>query len=259
MSLRILITNDDGVDAPGIAVMQEIAAQLSDDVWVVAPDGNQSGASHRFTFGRELRLEERRPRTYAVHGGSPADCVVAAMTHLCADRLPDVVLSGVNNGQNLGDIINCSGTAAGAREGTLQGALGIALSQAVDYDKGHEVNWDNARRFGAEVVRAILAQAQGRETYFNVNFPHCLPAEVSGIRVVASQRFSRSPMRYYQSDNPGAFFIAIPETPKPLHEGRDFHVLHHENAITVTPLSLQQSDTATAARLDGKLVLGEGR
>lgn len=257
MSLRILITNDDGVDAPGIAVMQEIAAQLSDDVWVVAPDGNQSGAAHRFTFGRELRLDQRAPKVYAVHGGSPADCVVVGMTHLCTDRLPDLVLSGVNNGQNLGDIINCSGTAAGAREGTLQGALGIALSQAVDYELGHGIVWDNARRFGAEVVRGILAEADGRETYFNVNFPHCPPEDVSGVRVVASQRFSRSPMRYYQSDNPGNFFIAIPETPAPLDIAHDFHILHHENAITVTPLSLQQSDMATAARLDGKLVLDD--
>lgn len=255
MSLRILITNDDGVDAPGIAVMEEIARELSNDVWVVAPDGNQSGAAHRFTFGRELRLEEVATRRYAVHGGSPADCVVAGMTHLCGDKLPDLVLSGVNNGQNLGDIINCSGTAAGAREGTLQGALGIALSQAVDYELGHNVVWDNARRFGAEVVRAILAEAQGRETYFNVNFPYCLPDDVTGIRVVPAQRFSRSPMRYYQSDNPGNFFIAIPETPKPLDRALDFHILHHEDAITVTPLSLQQSDMATAARLDGKLVL----
>ena len=255
MSLRILITNDDGVDAPGIAVMQEIARELSDDIWVVAPDGNQSGAAHRFTFGRELRLEEVGARRYAVHGGSPADCVVAGMTHLCKDKLPDLVLSGVNNGQNLGDIINCSGTAAGAREGTLQGALGIALSQAVDYERGVDVVWDNARRFGAEVVRGIMAEARGRETYFNVNFPHCLPAEVAGIRVVGAQRFSRSPMRYYQSDNPGNFFIAIPETPKPLDHAHDFHILHHEDAITVTPLALQQSDMATVGRMDGKLIL----
>ena len=260
MSLRILITNDDGVDAPGIAVMEEIARELSDDVWIVAPDGNQSGAAHRFTFGRELRLEQRGPQTYAVHGGSPADCVVAGMTHLCGERLPDVVLSGVNNGQNLGDIINCSGTAAGAREGTLQGALGIAMSQAVDYERGHDVSWDNARRFGAELVRGILAESstvsgERRETYFNVNFPHCAPDEVTGIRVVASQRFSRSPMRYYQGDNPGNFFISIPETPTPLDRAHDFHILHHENAITVTPLSLQQSDLVTAARLNGKLLL----
>jgi 5'-nucleotidase len=253
--LRILITNDDGIDAPGIAVMQEIAAELTDDVWVVAPDGNQSGASHRFTFGRELSFEELGPRRFAIAGGSPADCVVAGMTHLCADRLPDLVLSGVNNGQNLGDIINCSGTAAGAREGTLQGALGIAMSQAVDYEGGGLIAWDNARRYGAQVVRGLLATADAGDAFYNVNFPYCRPEDVTGIRVVPSQRFSRSPMRYYPSDNAGKFFIAIPETPRPLDRSQDFHLLHHGNAITVTPLKLQHSDLEAAARLDGRLSL----
>ncbi len=254
--MRILITNDDGVDAPGIAVMQEIARELSDDVWVVAPDGNQSGAAHRFTFGRELELDERSPKVFAVIGGSPADCVVAGMTHVCKDRLPDLVLSGVNNGQNLGDIINCSGTAAGAREGTLQGAIGIAMSQSVDYGSGQELVWDVARQYGAQVVRAILAAKPDGQAYFNVNFPFCAPADVSGIRVVPYQRFSRSPMRYYPSDNGGGkFFIAIPEAPAPLDDDRDFKLLMHGDAITVTPVSLQASDVELAARLDGVLGL----
>lgn len=255
---RILITNDDGVDAPGIEVMRAIALALTDDVWVVAPDGNQSGAGHRFTLGRELGFEKRNERTFSVVGGSPADCVVAGYTHLLADRPPDLVLSGVNAGQNLGDVIHCSGTAAGAREGTLQGALGIAMSQAVNYEHGHrDINWDNARRYGAEVVRAILAVARGRDIFYNVNFPFCAPDEVSGIRVVPHQRFSRSPFRYYPSQNDGKFFVAIPETPRPLDEASDFHILHHEYAITVTPLMLRQTDLTLAAELDGKLVLDE--
>jgi 5'-nucleotidase len=255
VSLRILITNDDGVDAPGIKVMQEIAAMLSDDVWVVAPDGNQSGAAHRFTFGRELEIEPRGEGIFTVPGGSPADCVVAGMTHLCRDRLPDLVLSGVNNGQNLGDIINCSGTAAGAREGTLQGAIGIAMSQGVDYEKTQMVHWDNARRYGADVVRAILAKAEGLNTWFNVNFPFCAPAAVAGVEVVGMQRFSRSPMRYYPSDNPGKFFIAIPETPLPLDPELDFHSLLHGNAITVTPVALDLTDAAALGRLRGTIRL----
>lgn len=254
--MRILITNDDGVDAPGIAVMQAIAAELSDDVWVVAPDGNQSGASHRFTFGRELVLDRRGPQVFAVVGGSPADCVVAGMTHVCADRLPDLVLSGVNNGQNLGDIINCSGTAAGAREGALQGAVGIAMSQSVDYESGNELVWDVARVHGAQLVRAILASGPSPECYYNVNFPFCAPEAVSGIRAVPYQRFARSPMRHYPSDNGGGkFFIAIPETPRPLADDRDFKLLMHGDAITVTPVGLQASDFGLAERLDGTLKL----
>lgn len=250
---RILITNDDGVDAPGIALMREIAAELSDDVWVVAPDGNQSGAGHRFTFGRELSFSQREEKVFAVVGGSPADCVAVGATHLLGDRGPDLVLSGVNNGQNLGDIFHCSGTAAGAREGVLQGAVGIAMSQAVDYAAGRSVVWDNARRFGAALARAIMAGANGADAYFNVNFPFCATDKVSGVRVVPHQRFSRSPFRYYASQNAGKFFIAIPETPRPLDPDNDFHLLTHGKAITVTPLTLRQTDLGLAARLDGQL------
>lgn len=249
--MRILITNDDGVDAPGIAVMREIAAELSDDVWVVAPDGNQSGASHRFTFGRELGLDRREERVYAVVGGSPADCVVAGMTHVCKDLRPDLVLSGVNNGQNLGDILNCSGTVAGAREGALHGALGIGISQGVNYELTSDVNWTNARTYSVRVIRQLLAEVTTRgEVYFNVNLPFCAPEDVSGVRVVPFQRFSRSPMAYYPSDNAGKFFIAIPETPKPLEPENDFGLLVHQNAITVTPLMLQHTHHELAERLD---------
>jgi 5'-nucleotidase len=254
--LRILLTNDDGVDAPGLAVLRAIAGELSEDVWIVAPDGNQSGAGHRFTFGRELKAVERENRVYAIDGASPADCVVFGCTHLLKDRAPDLVLSGVNNGQNLGDIIHCSGTAAGAREGALQGALGIALSQAVDYAKGHDVIWENAARYGAMVVRQLLESVDGADAFYNVNFPLGAPEAVSGIRIVAPQRFARSPFRYYASHNQGKFFIAIPETPKPLDPDSDFEVLHNDHAITVTPIGLEQAHAGAMEQLQGKLRLG---
>lgn len=252
--MRILITNDDGVDAPGIAIMAEIAAALSDDVWIVAPDGNQSGAGHRFSFGRELSLDERGARRFAVIGGSPADCVVAGMTHLLGDRPADLVLSGVNAGQNLGDIVNCSGTAAGAREGVLQGAVGIAMSQAMDYEVSQTPDWGNARRFGAEVVRAILAAHSGDDVFYNVNYPFCPQGDVSGLAAVPHQRFSRSPIRHYESDNEGKFFMAIPETPLPLDPKADYEVLRRRNAITVTPFGLQQTHFGALERL-GSLAL----
>lgn len=255
MALRILITNDDGVDAPGIAIMADIARALSDDVWIVAPDGNQSGAGHRFTLGRELEIETRDARTFSVIGGSPADCVVAGMTHLLGDRPADVVLSGVNAGQNLGDIINCSGTAAGAREGALQGAIGIAMSQGIDYATSREVDWSNARQHGAAAARAVIAAAHGRDNYYNINFPTCAPSETRGLAVVHHQRFARSPFRHYPSDNAGKFFVAIPETPKPLDPDADFEVMRRDGFITVTPLLLQQTDMGLAERLRGTLKL----
>ncbi len=256
MSLRILITNDDGVDAPGIAIMAEIAHALSDDVWIVAPDGNQSGAGHRFTLGHELAIDQRSARTFAVVGGSPADCVVAGMTHLLGERPADVVLSGVNAGQNLGDIVNCSGTAAGAREGALQGAIGIAMSQGVNYEHGRDVNWSNSRQHGLAAARAIIAAAgDDREHYYNVNFPFCDPNQTRGIAVVSHQRFSRSPFRYYPSDNAGKFFVAIPETPLPLDPAADFETMRRDGFVTVTPMLLQQTDMGLVARLQGTLSL----
>tara|TARA_R110002124_G_scaffold63350_12_gene173054 strand:+ start:56489 stop:57256 length:768 start_codon:yes stop_codon:yes gene_type:complete len=255
MSLRILITNDDGVDAPGIAIMADIARALSDDVWIVAPDGNQSGAGHRLSFGHELTIDRRDDRTFAVVGGSPADCVVAGMTHLLGSRPADVVLSGVNAGQNLGDIINCSGTAAGAREGAMQGAVGIAMSQGIDYEVSRDVDWSNARVHGLAAARAIIDAAQGRDHYYNVNFPFCDPNATKGIAVVPMQRFSRSPFRHYASDNAGKFFVAIPETPMPLDRGSDFESLRRDGYVTVTPLMLQQSDVELARRLNGTLHL----
>jgi len=254
MALRILITNDDGVAAPGLAVMVDIARALTDDVWVVAPDGNQSGAGHRFTFGRELSFTRHGPRRFAIAGGSPADCVVAGMTHILGDYPADIVLSGVNAGQNLGDIVNCSGTAAGAREGALQGALGIAMSQSMDYEVTHDPDWANARRFGAETVSAILSAHGADDVFYNVNFPYCGIHEVTGLAAVTHQRFARSPMRYYPSDNDGAFFVAIPETPTPLDPEADFEVLRRGNAITVTPFALQQTHEAALKRL-GRIAL----
>jgi len=249
---RILITNDDGVDAPGIKIMQEIAAELSNDVWVVAPADNQSGAGHRMTFGKEMELDRRERNVFALPG-TPADCVVVGCTHILEDRRPDIVLSGVNLGQNLGDIIHVSGTMAGAREGALQGAIGIAMSQAIDFEHEHEVDWTNAVNYGADIVRGLMAEHQHGGTVYNVNFPMLEEGRTPDVRIVTHQRFSTSPFKYYASRNEGKFFISIPETPQPLHPEHDFHVLHHEHAITVTPLLLQQTDDETSARLEGRL------
>lgn len=257
---RILLTNDDGVDAPGLAVMLEIAHQISNDVWVVAPAANQSGTGHRFTFGYEIEVQKRADRIFALDG-TPADCIVAGMTHVLKDRPADIVLSGVNRGQNLGDIIHCSGTAAGAREGALHGAVGIAMSQSMDYSAGHDnVDWRCATAHGAEVVAAILSSDTSGDTYFNVNFPICGPEEVSGIRLVPHQRFASSPFELYPSDNAGKHFVTILQTPKPLDPDADFHILHETNAITVTPLLLQQTDREMISRFEGRLPFtGQGQ
>ncbi len=251
---RILISNDDGIDAPGLAMLTDIARKLSNDVWVVAPGGNQSGAGHRFTLGTEMALTQHGERRFSVDG-TPADCVVIGCTHVLKDHLPDIVLSGINHGQNMGDIIHCSGTAAAAREGALQGALGIALSQAIDYENQLDISWECVRVHGADLLEKLIANAGGRDTYYNINFPVCSAKEVSGVEIVPHQRFERSAFKHYPSKNAGKFFVSIPDTPTPMDPGHDFHVLSMENAITITPLTLVQSDMDDIARLQGKIEL----
>src|SRR5690606_15480189 len=124
-----------------------------------------------------------------------------------------------------GDIIHCSGTVAGAREGALQGAIGIALSQAIDYERGLEADWSNSIRFGTEAVKAILAARGPEDVFYNVNFPVCPTNEVVGIAAVSHQRFSRSAFHHYPSDQADEFYVSIPETPMPLDPNADFEVL----------------------------------
>jgi 5'-nucleotidase len=253
--MRILITNDDGIDAPGLAVLENIAKQLSDDVWVVAPSKNQSGVGHKFTLATELSLDQRDKRKFAIDG-TPADCAAIGMTHVLKDKPADVILSGVNRGQNIADVIHCSGTVAGAREGALQGAIGIALSQSMDFSKEHLIDWDVSERFGAEAVRTVLDNHTGEDIYYNINFPRCTPDQVTGIEAVPHQRFSQSAFEYYPSDNEGHFFVTILKTPQPLDKNADCVWLLDHNAITVTPLELQQSSARAIDRLNGKLKLG---
>jgi len=252
--LRILVTNDDGVDAPGIKLLEKIAREISDDVWVVAPAGNQSGVGHKFTLGTELTLEQRDKRVFAIEG-TPADCIAIGMTHILKDKPADVVLSGINRGQNIADIVHCSGTAAGAREGALQGAVGIALSQSMDFSDEHLIEWECSEHFAAAVIKSVLENHQNRDIYYNVNFPRCAAKDVSGIEVVPHQRFSKSAFEYYPSDNEGRFFVTILKTPTPLSDDADCVRLLEHNAVTVTPMKLQQSDFEAINALKGKLSL----
>ena len=124
----------------------------------------------------------------------------------------------------------------------MQGALGVAMSQAVDFENGAEVDWGSARAHGAAILRALIAERHRTGIYYNVNFPLGPAETVNGVRVVPHQRFVRSPIAYYPSRNDGKFFIAIPHPPRDLDPDADFHILQQDRAVTVTPLSLDQSD-----------------
>ncbi len=141
--MRILLTNDDGIHAEGLAVLERIARQLSDDVWVVAPETDQSGLAHSLTLSEPLRLRKIDDRHFALRG-TPTDCVIMGVRHVLPEA-PDLILSGVNSGANMADDVTYSGTVAGAMEGTLLGVKAIALSQEYDYEDGRRIlPWETA-------------------------------------------------------------------------------------------------------------------
>ena len=165
--MRILITNDDGIHAPGLDVLQKIASELTDDVWTVAPETEQSGASHSLSLHEPMRMREVGTRVYAVKG-TPTDCVIMGVRFLLKDKPPDLVLSGVNAGQNMADDVTYSGTIAGAFEGNLLGIRSIALSLAYSYDKDktRKLRWRTPLSLGPDLIRKLLDAEPPRSERF---------------------------------------------------------------------------------------------
>ena len=157
--MRILITNDDGIHSEGLDVCAKIARVLSDDVWIVAPEFDQSGVAHSLTLNDPLRLRQVDERRFAVRG-TPTDCVIMGVRHLLKDKVPDLVLSGVNRGRNAGEDVIYSGTIAGAMEGTVIGISSIALSQAYKSRSGQPPHWETSLRFGPDIIRKVLADTE---------------------------------------------------------------------------------------------------
>src|SRR5436190_3429420 len=166
--MRILLTNDDGIDSPGLYALRQIAAGLSDDVWVVAPETNQSGASHSLSLHEPLRMRAVDERAFAVRG-TPTDSVIMGVRHVLKGKLPHLVLSGVNRGANMAEDVTYSGTIAGAFEGTILGIRSIALSQAFGFDRGKTPRWDTALAHGAALIRKLLAVEWAPSSTINVN------------------------------------------------------------------------------------------
>ena len=195
--MRILITNDDGINAPGLKVLESIAQDLAGpdgEVWTVAPAFEQSGVAHCISYTHPTLIAEMGPRRYAAEG-SPADCVLAGLHDVMVDTPPDIVLSGVNRGNNSAENALYSGTLGGAIEGALQGLPAFALSQYLGPRNFPSDNpFEAAAEHGAKVIRRILQNAPNQDEdyrlFYNINFPPVPAAEVAGIRV-AAQGFRR--------------------------------------------------------------------
>ena len=242
--MRILVTNDDGIHAPGLGVCEEIARALSDDVWIVAPETDQSGVSHSLSLNDPLRLREVGDRRFAVKG-TPTDCVIMGVRHILHDHRPDLVLSGVNRGQNAAEDVVYSGTVAGAMEGAIIGIPSIALSQAYGQETRQKPHWKTAIRHGPEVIRRVLETGVPRDVLVNVNFPDCAPDEVQGIAVTMQgkrdQELLRIEARHDGRGNP-YFWIAFARKERPAPPaGTDLSAVASRR-ISVTPLRLDLTD-----------------
>jgi 5'-nucleotidase len=249
--MRILVTNDDGIHAPGLDVAAEIAQVLSDDVWVIAPELDQSGVSHSLSLNDPLRMREVSERRFAIKG-TPTDCVIMAVRHILNGKAPDLILSGVNRGSNTGEDVTYSGTIAGAMEGTILGIPSVALSQAYGADTRLRPHWQTALRFAPDLIRKILEAGMPRDVLVNINFPDCLPDEVRGIAVTSQGRREQEWIRIEpRHDGRGIpyFWIAFTrgEQPSGMH-GTDLSALA-DRRIAVTPLRVDMTDEPFMTRL----------
>jgi 5'-nucleotidase len=244
---RILVTNDDGVMSPGIDLLARIARQLSPDVWVVAPEQEQSAASHSLTTRRPLRLIELEPRRYAVDG-TPTDCVMLAVKHLLRERRPDLVLSGVNAGGNVGEDLTYSGTVAAAMEATLLSIPAVALSQhSAD---SLPVDWRVAERFVADILRRLTRAPWPEHTLVNVNFPAGPPEEVAGVAVTSQGKRTTADNLVERIDPHGRPYIWIgPVRDNGVFEpGTDLAAIAARR-VSVTPVYLDLTNRPAMAGL----------
>ncbi|MBC01544.1 MAG: 5'/3'-nucleotidase SurE [Rhodobacteraceae bacterium] len=251
--MRILVTNDDGIQAGGLSVLEEVARSLSDDVWVVAPETDQSGVAHSLTLHDPLRVRDLGERRYSVRG-TPTDCVIMGVREILPGR-PDLVLSGVNRGQNAADDVTYSGTIAGAMEGTLMGIRSMALSQAYSWGKGAKVDYEATRAHAAPLIRKLLSFSFPSDILLNLNFPACAPEDVRGTRVTRQGKRKVSELAVdARTDGRGVpyYWLAFrggEETPP---EDTDLAALS-AGMISVTPLKLDLTAHDLLGELKDKL------
>ncbi len=254
--MRILLTNDDGIHAEGLAVLERIARQLSDDIWVVAPEADQSGLAHSLTLSEPLRLRKIDDRHFALRG-TPTDCVIMGVRRLLPEK-PDLILSGVNGGSNVADDVTYSGTIAGAMEGTLLGIRSVALSQAYNFaEGGRVVPWDVAETHGPGLLRRLVDTPLPRGVLLNVNFPRCAAREVKGVEVTSQGKVMHNLSIEERRDGRGFpyFWLMFGREQTDSVAGTDFSALR-EDRISVTPLQLDLTAFEVRERLARALAQG---
>ncbi len=250
--MRILLTNDDGIHADGLEALERIAAKLSDDVWVVAPEYEQSGASRALTLADPIRVRQLSERRFATTG-TPTDCVMLGINDLVPGGKPDLVLSGVNRGANLAEDVTMSGTVAGAIEGMALGVPSIALSQMGFYEEG--TSFAAAETFGPGIVRRLVEIGWPQDVVLNINFPN---GDVDNIKEVevTRQGFRDTHLRHNEkrTDLRGRdyYWVGFRSLRSSPAEGTDLNALYN-GKISVTPLHIDLTHMQTVRDLKGQL------
>jgi 5'-nucleotidase len=249
-NVRILISNDDGINAPGLKVLETMARTLSHDIWIVAPEVEKSGAGRGITLTDPVRIRQISDKHFAC-SGTPTDCVLLGVTEIMRDHRPDLILSGVNRGQNLAEDTSVSGTVAVALQGMQMGIASIALSQAMNFRSGEPIPWQTAAAHGPKILAQLVAAKWAPNTIINVNFPDCLPDDVTGTEVTF-QGFRDEMVNHIdaRADLRGNAYYWIGYQGKLSRppEGSDLRAIY-DNRISITPLHLDMTEHSTLQRL----------
>jgi len=246
--MRILCSNDDGIHARGLESLVKIARELSDDVWVAAPQEEQSGAGRALTLAHPIRIRKHDDRRFSI-SGTPTDAVMMGISKILKDKKPDLVLSGVNNGQNLAEDVTFSGTVAAALQGMSLGVPSIAMSLA--RFSRERARWATPEAHGARIVRRLLAQGWPDDVVINVNFPDADPDDVKTIEVTTQgQRDAVSLYAEERKDLRGGAYYWYGYSSKLSNppEGTDLRAVY-DGRISITPLHLALTHTGAHAAL----------
>jgi 5'-nucleotidase len=251
--MRILITNDDGIQSPGLSALETIARSLSDDVWVVAPETDQSGVAHSLTLSDPLRLRRIDDRHYALKG-TPTDCVIMGVRKVLPG-LPDLVLSGINRGQNLAEDVTYSGTVAGAMEGAILGIRSIAVSQAYDWDARAEPDYTTALTHAPELFRKLIGFDLPQYTLLNVNFPAGGPDRVKGVKVTVQGHHEQSGLSIDERMDGRGFpyyWLRFKDRGKSVLDNSDLQAIA-DGYVSVSPLRIDLTAHDLVTQLAGAL------
>lgn len=247
--MRILLTNDDGVHAPGLKVLERIAAQLSDDVWICAPDNERSGASRALTLAEPIRVTQFGARRFAT-SGTPTDCVMVGVLELMKDSPPDLVLSGVNNGSNLCEDVTMSGTVAGAIEGMALGIPSIALSQVERRTPGEDF-FATSEAHAPTIIRRLLSVGWPSDVVISINFPSRPLGEIEGVQITRQgvrDKYIRRLERRSHPEGREYYWITYSYERMTPPDGSELRAIY-DRKISVTPLHIDLTHDATIGRL----------